>query len=170
MFKLTISNMQNSDSRSFEFNDYKTAMSRFHEHMDANNINEIDFFDDAFDMWFKDQTAVGEYLVAGCGGIGHDVRIELEAIKAFTPIHSNSVAHAPIIETKLRELGARHIGTNDDMAMDFWQYQNRVFILANTWTPENGPRLELFCSMEFSTLDSAIRQIENVCRTQTFMA
>ena len=154
MFKLTISNMFNSDSRSFEFNDYKTAMSRFHEHMDANNINEVDFFDDAFDMWLKDQTAAGEYLVAGCGGIGHDVRIELEAIKAFTPIHSNSVAHAPIIEAKLRELGARRIGGNDDKDMDFWQFENRIFIINKT----------LYCSMECETLDSAIRQIENICR------
>lgn len=170
MFKLTIFNMQNSDSRSFEFNDFKTAMSRFNEHMDANNINEIDFFDDGFDMWFKDQTAVGEYLVAMCGGLGHDVRIVLEAIKAFTPVHSNSVAHVPIIEAKLRELGARRIGGNDDKQMDFWQYENRVFMIRETWSSIDGPRFELYCSMEFPTLDSAIRQIETICRTQKFMA
>jgi hypothetical protein len=170
MFKLTISNMQNSDSRSFEFNDFKTAMSRFNEHMDANNINEIDFFDDAFDMWFADPTAVGEYLVAGCGGIGHDVRIELEAIKAFTPVHANSISNLPIIESKLRQLGARHIGRNDDEQMDLWQFENRMFIIRETWSSIDGERFEVYCSMEFNTLDSAIRQIENICRIQTFMA
>lgn len=168
--------MQNSDSRSFEFNDYKTAMSRFHEHMDANNINEIDFFDDAFDMWFKDETAAGEYLVAGCGGIGHDVRIELEAIKAFTPVHANSISNLPTIESKLRQLGARHIGRNDDgvgafiPSLDFWQFENRIFMIREMKSPKNGHHFELYCSMEFPTLDSAINQIENICRIQTFMA
>ena len=157
--------MQNREVRSFEFVDFKTAMSRFNEHMDANNINEIDFFDDAFDMWFADPTAVGEYLVAGCGGIGHDVRIELEAIKAFTPVHANSISNLPTIESKLRQLGARNMGRNDDNTMDFWQYENRVFIIQ-----DNGNTFNVFCSMEFNTLDSAIRQIENICRIQTFMA
>ena len=169
MFKLTISNMQNSDSRSFEFNDFKTAMSRFHEHMDANNINQFQA-DYGFEEWLNNPLASGEFDIAIAGGIGHDVRIELVVIKAFTPIHANSISNLPTIESKLRQLGARHIGRNDDEQMDLWQFENRMFIIRETWSSIEGERFEVYCSMEFNTLDSAIRQIENICRIQTFMA
>lgn len=167
--------MQNIDVRSFEFNDFKTAMSRFHEHMDANNINEF-AADYGHEDWLNNPLASGEFEIATAGGIGHDVRIELVVIKAFTPIHANSMANIGVITDKLFRLGARHIGRNDDGVgafipkMDFWQYENRVFIIRETWSSTNGHRFELFCSMEFNTLDSAITQIENICRIQKFMA
>lgn len=157
--------MQNDGGcRSFEFNNKTIAMSRFHEHMDANNINEVDV-DDTFDQWFLDHETFGEFTIMSAGGIGHDVRIELTAEKTFSRIQENDAVNLWRIEKKLHELGARNIGRNDDNTMDFWQYENRVFIIQ-----DNGNTFQLFCSIEFHSLDSAIRQIENVCRIQNFMA
>ena len=156
--------MFNSDSRSFEFNDFKTAMSRFHEHMDANNINEFSA-DYGHENWLSNGLSTGEFEIATAGGIGHDVRIELTVTKAFAEVHANASTNLWKIENKLHQLGARNIGRNDDNTMDFWQYQNRVFIIQ-----DNGNTFNVFCSMEFHTLDSAITQIENICRIQKFMA
>jgi hypothetical protein len=157
--------MTDGQQRSFEFNNKKIATSRFHEHIDANNINEIDFHDDGFDIWFLDQKAFGEMTIMSAGGIGHDVRIELTAEKPFSRIHENDVANIDRIKGKLYQLGARLVAINDDVNMEFWQYENRMFILQR-----NDRTFQLFCSMEFASLDSAIRQIENVCRIETFMA
>lgn len=158
--------MQNDGGcRSFEFNNKKIAMARFNEHMDANNINEVDFYDDGFDLWFLDQSAFGEITIMSAGGIGHDVRIELTAEKPFSRIQENGVDNIDRIKNKLYQLGARMVAVNDDVNMEFWQYENRVFIIHT-----KGQTFELFCSMEFHSLDSAIRQIENVCRIQNFMA
>ena len=165
MFKLTIASMLNNEQRSFEFPTAKIAMSRFHEHMDANNINEIDFHDDTFDQWFADHNSTGEFTVMTCGGIGHDVRIELVMVKEFTTIQTNHVANIDRVKGKLYQLGARLVAINDDVNMEFWQFENRMFILQRT-----GQTFQLFCSMEFQSMESAFRQIENVCRIQKFMA
>lgn len=165
MFKLTISSMLNDGGvRSFEFPTSKIAMSRFHEYCDANNINEYDV-DDTFHQWFADENAVGEFTVMTAGGIGHDVRIELTLEKPFSRIQENGIANLDQIKLKLHQMGARLVGLNDDVNMQFWQYENRMFIIQT-----NGRRFELYCSMEFDTLNSAIRQIENICRIQKFMA
>lgn len=156
--------MQNTYVRSFEFNDFKTAMSRFHEHMDANNINEFSA-DYGHENWLSNGLSTGEFEIATAGGIGHDVRIELTVTKAFAEVHANASTNMWKIENKLHQLGARNIGRNDDNTMDFWQYQNRVFIIQ-----DNGNTFNVFCSMEFPTLDSAINQLENICRIQKFMA
>jgi hypothetical protein len=164
MYKLTISGMQNTNVRSFKFGDLQTAMSHFHEHMDANNINQFSA-DYGHEEWLNNPLASGEFEIATAGGIGHDVRIELTVTKAFAEIHANASTNMWKIENKLHQLGARNIGRNDDNTMDFWQYQNRVFIIQ-----DNGNTFNVFCSMEFHTLDSAITQIENICRIQKFMA
>lgn len=156
--------MQNTNVRSFEFGDLQTAMSRFYEHMDANNINEF-AADYGHEDWLNNPLASGEFEIATAGGIGHDVRIELTVTKAFATVHANASTNMWKIENKLHQLGARNIGRNDDNTMDFWQYQNRVFIIQ-----DNGNTFNVFCSMEFHTLDSAITQIENICRIQKFMA
>lgn len=162
--------MQNNDVRSFEFNDFKTAMSRFHEHMDANNINQFQA-DYGHEDWLNNPLASGEFEIAIAGGIGNDVRIELTVTKAFATVHANASTNLWKIENKLHQLGARNIGRNDDNVgafiptMDFWQYENRIFMIQN-----NGKTFKVFCSMEFNTLDSAITQIENICRIQKFMA
>lgn len=156
--------MQNNDVRSFEFVDFKTAMSRFHEHMDANNINQFSA-DYGHEDWLNNPLASGEFEIATAGGIGHDVRIELVVTKAFATVHANASTNMWRIENKLHQLGARNIGRNDDNTMDFWQYENRMFIIQ-----DNGNTFKVFCSMEFNTLDSAITQIENICRIQKFMA
>jgi hypothetical protein len=109
--------------------------------------------------------ASGEFDIAIAGGIGHDVRIELTVTKAFATVHANASTNMWRIENKLHQLGARNIGRNDDNTMDFWQYENRMFIIQ-----DNGNTFKVFCSMEFNTLDSAITQIENICRIQKFMA
>lgn len=174
MFKLTISNMQNREVRSFEFVDFKTARSRFFEHMDANNLVVFDC-DYSHDEWLENPLTTGEFSIAVAGGPGHDVRIELVAIKSFAQVHANSMANIGIIEDKLREIGARHIGRNDDgvgafiPTLDFWQFENRIFMIRETRSSIHGHRFELYCSMEFPTLDSAINQIENICRIQHFM-
>lgn len=164
MYKLTISGMQNTNVRSFEFGDLQTAMSRFYEHMDANNINEFSS-DYGHEDWLGNGLSTGEFEIATAGGIGHDVRIELTVTKAFAEVYANASTNMWKIENKLHQLGARNIGRNDDNTMDFWQYQNRVFIIQ-----DNGNTFNVFCSMEFHTLDSAITQIENICRIQKFMA
>lgn len=156
--------MQNTNVRSFKFGDLQTAMSHFHEHMDANNINQFSA-DYGHEEWLNNPLASGEFEIATAGGIGHDVRIELTVTKAFAEIHANASTNMWKIENKLHQLGARNIGRNDDNTMDFWQYQNRVFIIQ-----DNGNTFNVFCSMEFHTLDSAITQIENICRIQKFMA
>ena len=156
--------MQNTNVRSFEFNDLQTAMSRFREHMDANNINEF-AADYGHENWLSNGLSTGEFEIATAGGIGHDVRIELTVTKAFAVVHANASTTMWKIENKLHQLAARNIGRNDDNTMDFWQYQNRVFIIQ-----DNGNTFNVFCSMEFHTLDSAITQIENICRIQKFMA
>lgn len=156
--------MQNTNVRSFEFGDLQTAMSRFYEHMDANNINEF-AADYGHEDWLNNPLASGEFEIATAGGIGHDVRIELTVTKPFATVHANASTNMWKIENKLHQLGARNIGRNDDNTMDFWQYQNRVFIIQ-----DNGNTFNVFCSMEFHTLDSVITQIENICRIQKFMA
>lgn len=170
MYKLTISGMQNTNVRSFEFNDLQTAMSRFYEHMDANNINQFSA-DYGHENWLSNGLSTGEFEIATAGGIGHDVRIELTVTKAFATVHANASTNLWKIENKLHQLGARNIGRNDDgvgafiPTMDFWQYENRIFMIR-----DNGKTFNVFCSMEFHTLDSAITQIENICRIQKFMA
>jgi len=165
MFKITVYQMQNDGGwRSFEFNNKTIAMARFNEYMDANNINDVDF-DDTFDQWFLDHETFGEFTIMSAGGIGHDVRIELTAEKPFSRIQENGIANIDRVKGKLYQLGARMVAVNDDVNMEFWQYENRVFIIHT-----KGQTFELFCSMEFYSLDSAIRQIENVCRIQNFMA
>lgn len=165
MYTITISNMFNSDSRSFEFNDAKTAMSRFREHMDANNINDCHFYDDAYKNLLTDPATNGELDIMMAGGVGHDVRIEMTVTKPFSAIQSNDILNLDRVKAKLHQLGARLVAINDDVNMEFWQFENRMFILQTT-----GREFQLFCSMEFPTMDSAIRQIENICRTQKFMA
>lgn len=165
MYTITISNMFNSDSRSFEFNDAKTAMSRFREHMDANNINDFHFSDDGYKHLLTDPATNGELDIMMAGGVGHDVRIEMTVTKPFSAIQSNDILHLDRVKAKLHQLGARLVAINDDVNMEFWQFENRMFILQTT-----GRQFQLFCSMEFPTMDSAIRQIENICRTQKFMA
>lgn len=156
--------MQNTNVRLFEFGDLQTAMSHFYEHMDANNINEF-AADYGHEDWLNNPLASGEFEIATAGGIGHDVRIELTVTKAFATVHANASTNMWRIENKLHQLGARNIGRNDDNTMDFWQYENRMFIIQ-----DNGNTFKVFCSMEFNTLDSAITQIENICRIQKFMA
>lgn len=164
MYTITISNMQNSGTRSFEFNDFKTAILRFNEYMDANNIHEF-LSNNNHEDWLSNPLSNGEFQIANVGGIGHDVRIELNVTKPFAPIASNDILHLDRVKSKMYELGARLVAINDDVNMEFWQFENRMFILQTT-----GREFQLFCSMEFPTLDSAIRQIENICRTQKFMA
>jgi hypothetical protein len=165
MFKLSITSMNTGKRQSFEFNESKIAMSRFREHMDANNINDIDFYDDGFDEWFKNPFADGEYSIAHCGGVGHDVRIELVMVKSFSRIQENDIANINRVKGKLYQLGCRLVAINDDVHMEFWQFENRVFILQHC-----GNQFKLYCSMEFQSMESAFRQIENVCRIETFMA
>jgi len=165
MFKITVYQMQNDGGcRSFEFNNKKIAMSRFNEHIDAHNIHYVDY-DDTFDQWFLDDDTFGEFTIMSAGGIGHDVRIELTAEKPFSRIQENGIANIDRVKGKLYQLGARLVAINDDVNMEFWQYENRMFILQR-----NDRTFQLFCSMEFHSMESAFRQIENVCRIQTFMA
>jgi len=175
MFKITIYNMKNGGGfRKFEFSEPKTAMSHFREHMDANNINDCHFYDDGFNLWLADENATGEFMVMAAGNILDDVRIELTAEKTFSRIQENDIANMDRIKGKLREIGARHIGRNDDgvgafiPSLDFWQYENRVFMIRETRSSIDGHRFELYCSMDFNSMDSAFRQIENFCLIQTF--
>jgi len=165
MFKITISNMFNSNTRSFEFNDATTAMSRFREHMDANNINDCHFYDDGYKHFLTDPATNGELDIMMAGGLGHDVRIEMTVTKPFSAIQSNDILHLDRVKAKLHQLGARLVAINDDVNMEFWQFENRMFIIQT-----RGRQFELFCSMEFQSMESAFRQLENVCRIQTFMS
>ncbi len=166
MFKITIYNMKNGGGfRKFEFTEPKTAMSHFREHMDAHNINDCHFYDDGFNLWLADENATGEFMVMAAGNILDDVRIELTAEKTFSRIQENDIANIDRVKGKLYQLGARLVAINDDVHMEFWQFENRMFIIQRT-----GQQFQLYCSMEFNSMDSAFRQIENVCRIQTFMA
>jgi len=165
MFKITITSMTNGQQSSFEFNNIKTAMSHFWEHMDGNNIFKPDYFDDGFEEWFNNPWADGEFEIVKGGGIGYDVRIELVLVKSFSRIQENDIANIDRVKGKLYQLGARLVAINDDVHMEFWQFENRMFIIQRT-----GQQFQLYCSMEFNSMDSAFRQIENICRIQTFMA
>jgi hypothetical protein len=157
--------MTNGQQHSFEFQNIKTAMSRFWEHMDANNILRPFYFDDGFEEWFKNPLADGEFEILKAGGIDYDVQIELVLVKSFSRIQENDIANMDRVKGKLYQLGARLVAINDDVNMEFWQFENRMFIIQTS-----GQQFQLYCSMEFNSMDSAFRQIENVCRIQTFMA